>query len=98
MEMNKNVKAFVEKVATDKELLAKLSAVKSPDEAFELAKSVQGGFTKEEFIADMRKLKEAAANRELSDDDVAEVAGGGDLLDITASILSVIESAMALAG
>ena len=78
--------------AADKDLQAKLSAVKSPDEAYEFAKSVQSGFTKEEFIADMRKLKEAAANSELSDDDVAGVAGGNNSpLNITGSIITGID-------
>lgn len=100
--MNENVKAFLQKLVDDKELQARLSKVKNPDEAYEVAKSVQEGFTKEEFVAEMRKLKEkiaaSKANQELSDEDVAQVAGGsgGDIIESIASILSVIESALAL--
>ena len=52
--MNENFRLFFEKVAADPELQAKLSECKSPDEAYALASGIQEGFTKEEFIADIR--------------------------------------------
>ena len=39
--MIENIKKFLEKAAQDPELTAKLSAVQNPDEAYELASSVQ---------------------------------------------------------
>ena len=43
--MNENIKKFLEKAAQDPELTAKMSAVRDPDEAYELASSLQDGFT-----------------------------------------------------
>ena len=74
--MIENIKKFLEKAAQDPELTAKLSAVQNPDEAYELASSVQDGFTKEEFIAAMKEL--AAVNDDLSNADLKKFSGGGE--------------------
>ena len=55
--------------------MAKLQAITDPDEAYALVSSIQGGFTKEEFIDTMKKIQ-AAAEGELSDEEVAAAAGG----------------------
>ena len=76
--MNGNIRKFLEKVAQDPEIAAKLSAIKDPDEAYALASSVQDGFTKEEFVSAMEQLKASAENgEELSDEDIGKMAGGG---------------------
>ena len=75
--MNENIKMLMEKVQADKELQAKFAKLKDPEEAYKLAASVQGGFTKEEFIAEMKKISEERMD-ELSEDDIARVS---DLAD-----------------
>ena len=75
--MNEGIKALLEKVTADEDLLAKFSACKSADEAFELATGIVGGYTKEEFIETMTALS-SAENGDISDGDLAEAAGGAD--------------------
>ena len=73
------------------------------DEAYEFAKSVQEGFTKEELIEVMSKLAPVGSDDdELSDEDLANVAGGemgtGICVGITtASAVSIGVSAGAAA-
>ncbi|MBQ9612643.1 MAG: Nif11-like leader peptide family RiPP precursor [Lachnospiraceae bacterium] len=75
--MNENIKVFLKKMAEDQELFGKMSACKNPDEAYAIASSVVGGFTKEEFISTMDKLDAAAkGSKELSDEDLKNIAGG----------------------
>jgi len=88
--MNENIKLFLEKVEADPELKKKFAEVKSPDEAYELASSIQDGFTKEEFIEEMTKIK-TAMEENLTDEDLAKVAGGGDIID-TEDIVSMVTS------
>lgn len=73
---NENLKKFLEKLFSDKDLADKMSACKSPEEAYEIASSVQDGFTFEEFTEFMTALNESVANSELSEEDLARVAGG----------------------
>ena len=73
--MNENIKKFLEKVEQSPELQAKFDQIRDPDEAYKLAASVQGGFTKDEFISEMKKLYEAML-QDLSEEDIAQVAGG----------------------
>lgn len=75
--MNENIKALLEKVTGDESLLAKFSACGSADEAYELAKSIVGGYTKEEFAEAMAALS-AANDGDISDEDLSEAAGGVD--------------------
>ena len=75
--MNENIRKFLEKVVNDPETAAKLNAVKDPEEAYEIASSLQDGFTKEEFISAMNKIYEDSKNNDLSDEDLKNVAGGG---------------------
>lgn len=72
--MNENIKLFLEKFAQDEELQAKFRSIKDADEAYAAASAVQGGFTKDEFVEAMTSLTQSG---EISDDDVAAVAGGG---------------------
>ena len=75
--MNENLKIFFDKLAADKALQAQFRGIKDPDKAYELAASVQGGFTKEEFVEAMKEIK-AKMSRDLSDEDLEKAAGGGD--------------------
>ena len=82
--MNENIALFLQKVEKDEALVAKLSEMKDPDEAYALAASIQEGFTKEEFAAAMVELYKG----ELTADDLAKYAGGvdTDVVVTTASI------------
>ena len=75
--MNENIKALLEKVTGDEGLLEKFSACGSVDEAYELAKGVVGGFTKEEFL-EATKAFSTAADGDISDEDLATASGGTD--------------------
>ena len=91
--MNENIKKFLEKLGADEKLQAKFAEVKDPDEAYALASGIQDGFTKEEFITEMTKLKKAM-DENLTDEDLAKSAGGTDtadevLLTVTTSLVSV---------
>ena len=89
--MNENIKKFLEKAAQAPELLAKMSVIQDPDEAYRLASSVQDGFTKEEFITAMKEF--AAVNGDLTADDLKKFAGGG-----TSELVSMSISASVSAG
>ncbi len=73
--MNENIKNLLEKVSGDEALLARFSACKTVDEAYDLASSLVGGYTKEEFVEVMTALN-AANDADISDEDLAEAAGG----------------------
>ena len=87
--MNESIKLLLKKLSEDEALAAKFKDMKSPDEAYALAASVQEGFTKEEFVAAV----EGIANGDLSADDLEKLAGGVDVDDTvfeaTYSIASV---------
>jgi predicted ribosomally synthesized peptide with nif11-like leader len=74
--MNENIKLFLQKISQDEALQAKFNEVKDPDKAYEIAASIQDGFTKEEFITTMKELK-AQMSKDLSDEDLEKAAGGG---------------------
>ena len=73
--MNENIQILLEKVSGDEALLAKFSACKTVDEAYELASSLVSGYTKEEFVEVMNALS-AAEDADISDEDLAAAAGG----------------------
>ena len=75
--MNENIKKFLEKLAADQELQAKFEQIRDPDEAYRIASEIQGGFTKEEFFSEISRLKESL-DENLTDEDLAQSAGGGD--------------------
>ena len=75
--MNENLKLFLQKVAADKEIQAKMQSFDDIDEAYEYATTVQAGYSKEELEAVMAKIaKDSIINDEISDDDLESVAGG----------------------
>ena len=92
--MNENIKAFLEKVSADPEIQARFSQIKDSDEAYELAVSIQSGFTKEEFITEMTKIKEAMEEN-LTDEDLAKAAGGDAdtvVATVTISVATVVSA------
>ena len=93
--MNENIKAFLEKVEASPELQAQFAQIRNPEEAYKLASSVQGGFTKEEFVSEMTKLYEAQI-ADLSDEDIAKVAGGLDTVEQTLIASSASASAVTI--
>ena len=102
--MNENIKNFIQKVAADESLQAKMQAFTDMDEAYEYAASIQDGFTKEEFSKVMTKLSEMVSdNGELSDEDLANVAGGENTVTqavtvgVSCSVASISCAAGALA-
>ena len=101
--MNENIKKLMQKVAADESLQAKMKSFTDIDEAYEFASSIQDGFTKEEFTDIMKKLSEKMSdNGELSDEDLASVAGGGVTtqavtVGVTGSVASISCAAGALA-
>ena len=82
--MNENIKKFLEKLEQSPDLQAQFSQIHDPEEAYKLAASVQDGFTKEEFISEMKKIYEAEYEG-LSEEDLDKVAGG--LTDEEAAII-----------
>ena len=75
--MNENIKKFIQKVAADESLQAKMKSFTDLDKAYEYAITIQDGYTKEEFSEVMSKLSKNIPDAdELSDDDLASVAGG----------------------
>ena len=87
--MNEKVIQFLKKIEQDEALAAKFQGVTNPDEAYALAASVQDGFTKEEFISAMEQIN----NGELSQDDLAAMAGGVDETGIIISGASTVTGA-----
>ncbi|MBQ9612641.1 MAG: hypothetical protein IJV14_08655 [Lachnospiraceae bacterium] len=91
--MNENIRMFIEKLSNDQEAAAKMSAIRDPEEAYQLASSIQDGFTKEEFISAMEELRESVQHsEELLDEDLVKVAGGDDreiASTISVSVVSV---------
>ena len=75
--MNENLKMFLQKVAADEKIQAKMKSFDDIDEAYDYAVSIQDGYSKEEFEAVMAKsAKGSTINDEISDTDLESVAGG----------------------
>lgn len=74
--MNENIRALFGKIAESEELQAKFAGLNTPEEAYELAKTIQDGFTMEEFLEAARAVS-AGANGDISDEVLASAAGGG---------------------
>jgi len=73
--MNENLKILFNKLEKDEAAIAKLQAVKDPDEAYALVSAIQDGYTKEEFLNALKQMQDSM-NSELSDSEVAAAAGG----------------------
>ena len=66
------------------ELVSKMQACKAPEEAYEVAKSAGLTDSFEEFTAEMTKVYESVKN--LTEDDLAKVAGGMDASEIVSIV------------
>lgn len=73
--MNEKLSAFLSKVVEDEALQAKFEELDNFDDAYELASSIQDGFSKEEFVKAMEAIRDAADD-DISDEDLAAIAGG----------------------
>ena len=93
--MNENIKKLLAKVEQSPELQAKFAQIRDPEEAYKLAASIQDGFSKEEFIAEMTKIYNEAV-KDLSEEDIAKIAGG--LSDVAKSAIATAISSASSAG
>ena len=73
--MNENIKTLLTQIAESEELQAKFAGLDTPEKAYELAKTLQDGFTKEEFLEAVKSISELDEG-DLSDEDLAAAAGG----------------------
>ncbi len=88
--MSENISLLFQKVQEDEALAEKFKSITNPDEAYALAASLQDGFTKEEFLSAMEQINSG----ELSDDDLAAMAGGSQLTDATPISISASGTVM----
>ena len=90
--MNENIPALIKKVTESEELQAKFAALNSPEEAYELAKTLQEGFTKEEFLAAAKAFSDAA-DCDITDEDLVAAAGGDyvDYDDLPVSVKQYVD-------
>ena len=70
------LKAFVEKVASDTELTDKIGAATTVETMIEIAKSAGFSITSEDIQLLLSFLSEVSEEEELTDDDLENVAGG----------------------
>lgn len=77
--MNENIQALVKRVMENEELQSQFEKLETPEEAFELASKLQDGFTKEEFLEAVKGF--AAFNEDITDDELAAIAGGENEAD-----------------
>ena len=75
--MNENITALLTRIAESDELQAKFAGLDTPEKAYELAKTLQDGFTKEEFLEAAKEIAEAQSG-DISDEELASAAGGLD--------------------
>ena len=95
--MNENVKALLTRIAESEELQAKFAELDTPEKAYEFAKSLQDGFTQEEFLDAVAALNEADEG-DISDEALAAAAGGtGEALTVSEAP-KVMSSGMATGG
>jgi predicted ribosomally synthesized peptide with nif11-like leader len=90
LKVKEELKLFVNKVAADEELQKKMMSAKTPEEAYAVASSIQEGFSYDEFVDTMTKLKTVIDEQEVTDEDLAKAAGGfsqsdGPVVSITVS-------------
>ncbi len=69
------VKEVFEKIGQDKDLIEKVKAMKTPEEIYEVAKSIGADMSFEEFKKGSDELN--AALGKMSDADVDAISGGG---------------------
>ncbi len=72
--MNENLKALMARIAGSEELLAKFAELDTAEKAYEFARTLQDGFTQEEFLDAVEAF--SGADGSISDEDLAAAAGG----------------------
>ncbi len=83
--MNNNLIKLLSILKENEELSNKMKACTSPEEAYAFACTVADGYTKEEFVAFMEKIKNNnTSSPELTEDDLQQVSGGLTLDEWTA--------------
>ena len=92
---NENIRKFMEKLAQDQDMQAKFYQLRDPDVAYKLASSLQEGFTKDEFITEMKRLYEETT-KDLSPEDLEKVAGGVHPGVIVGSAVSAVSTVGAI--
>lgn len=75
--MNENLIKLLNSLQENNELADKMKACASPDEAYAFACTIVDGYTQEEFVACMTKIKNENSNsNELTEEDLDQVSGG----------------------
>lgn len=94
--MKDEIILFLKKLTDDTDLQEKMAACRTPEEAYDIASSVQPGFTIEEFTEAMTAVKESIESSEaLSDEDLAKAAGGITSDDLDRIALTVMSASIA---
>ena len=75
--MNEKLTALFQKIAESEDLQAKFAEFGTLEEAYEFARTLQDGFTKEEFVEVCKAAAEAATG-DISDEELVAAAGGTD--------------------
>lgn len=73
--MNEKLTALFQKIAESDELQAKFAEFGTLEEAYEFARTLQDGFSKEEFLEVCKAVAEAATG-DISDEELVDAAGG----------------------
>lgn len=73
--MNENLAIFLNKFLADRELQERFEKTSGEDECYEIALTVQDGYSKDEFVKAMIDLRDAV-QEDISMDDLDKVAGG----------------------
>lgn len=73
--MNENISKLLKKIQEDEEIQKKFEGVDSAEKFYEIALTIQDGYSYEEFVEAMKSLKQDT-DVELSDEDMEKVAGG----------------------
>ena len=73
--MNEKLTALFQKIAESDELQAKFAEFGTLEEAYEFARTLQDGFSKEEFLEVCKAVAEAATG-DISDEELVAAAGG----------------------
>jgi pyruvate dehydrogenase complex dehydrogenase (E1) component len=83
---------FIKKLTPDNNALTnKMEAAKTSEDAYGIAKAEGVTDSFDTFVSEMKKLNEAV--KDLSDDDLANVAGGSDATDIVTAVTATITAA-----
>lgn len=83
---------FLDALRKDENLAKEFNTFRDADKAYEFAQKQGLTISKEEFVAELKKI--VALSTELSEDDLATVAGGENTADITMHVITGITSVL----